>query len=261
MVCAFCAQGIEKRLSKLPADAGGLRQPEQQGRRRASQGRPDARRGVSAARDQRGRLRRGQGRDAARNRSTRSAPQMQGRASDHAEGDELAEPRDAASGAPGPRLFASSGTLVCCALPALLVALGAGAALAVAGLRVPADRLAVGTQGGACSPLRGSPWVRPAGCSGATAARPCPTDPALRDACLRTRRLSARLFGASLLLLALGALVRFRAAAVVCRRLTPATGHAAGPPWHGGFDGIAGIRRRSGSRTTPRRHWRLSCWC
>ena len=43
MVCAFCAQGIEKRLSKMPRPSG-LRRPERQGRRRASQGRPGARR-------------------------------------------------------------------------------------------------------------------------------------------------------------------------------------------------------------------------
>jgi gamma-glutamyl:cysteine ligase YbdK (ATP-grasp superfamily) len=37
----------------------------------------------------------------------------------------------------------------------------------------------------------------------------CPTDPDLRDACLRTRRWSARIYGLSLLLLTLGAWFAF----------------------------------------------------
>jgi hypothetical protein len=105
-------------------------------------------------------------------------------------------------------LAASTGTLVCCALPALLVALGAGAALAglvsvfpqivwlsehkalVFGVAVMA--MAVG----------GVLQWRHRGA-------PCPTDPALRDACLRTRRWSARVYGLSLLLLAIGAWFAF----------------------------------------------------
>ena len=38
---------------------------------------------------------------------------------------------------------------------------------------------------------------------------PCPTDPALRDACLRTRRTSSRVYALSLLVLALGAWFAF----------------------------------------------------
>lgn len=105
-------------------------------------------------------------------------------------------------------LAASSGTLVCCALPALLVALGAGAALA-----------------GLVSVFPQIVWLseHKAGVFGIAAAAmalggvtqwrnrsaPCPTDPALRDACMRTRRWSARVYALSLFFLLLGAWFAF----------------------------------------------------
>jgi len=94
-------------------------------------------------------------------------------------------------------LFASSGTLVCCALPALLVALGAGAALSSLVAAVPqlvwlsehkeALFLAAGLMLAASGALQ---W--------ASRSAPCPVDPGLRDACLRTRRTSLRLYWLSL---------------------------------------------------------------
>ena len=105
-------------------------------------------------------------------------------------------------------LATSPGTLVCCALPALLVALGAGAALAglvsvfpqivwlsehkASAFGVAATAMAVGGV---------MQWRN--------RSAPCPTDPALRDACLRTRRWSARVYALSLLFLALGAWFAF----------------------------------------------------
>lgn len=100
-------------------------------------------------------------------------------------------------------LFASSGTLICCALPALLVAVGAGAALSSLVSVVP-----------------GLVWVSEykaevfvfAGlmlaASGVVQWRnrfaPCPVDPALRDACLHTRKTSVRIYLASLAVYAVG---------------------------------------------------------
>ncbi|HEY0818937.1 MAG TPA: hypothetical protein VGD46_09180 [Rhizobacter sp.] len=95
-------------------------------------------------------------------------------------------------------LFASSGTLVCCALPALLVALGAGVALSslvsvfpqVVWLSEHKEALF----GVAGLGLALSGWLQWRGRSA-----PCPAEPRLRDACLRTRRVSSRLFSLSLL--------------------------------------------------------------
>lgn len=123
-------------------------------------------------------------------------------------GDDLSAPLRQGAWSAWAALATSTGTLVCCALPALLVALGAGAALA-----------------GLVSVFPQIVWLseHKAGVFGVAAAAmalggvmqwrnrtaPCPTDPALRDACLRTRRWSARVYALSLLFLALGAWFAF----------------------------------------------------
>lgn len=100
-------------------------------------------------------------------------------------------------------LFASSSTLVCCALPALLVGLGAGAALSslvavfpqIVWLSENKESLfAVATL-----LMVGSGVLQ-----WRNRSAPCPTDPALRDACLRTRRTSWRVYLASVALLLVG---------------------------------------------------------
>lgn len=100
-------------------------------------------------------------------------------------------------------LFASSGTLICCALPALLVALGAGAALSTLVSVVPGlvwlseyKGLVFGVAGVMLALSGLLQWQN--------RFAPCPVDPALRQACLRTRKTSARVYGASLLLYAVG---------------------------------------------------------
>jgi hypothetical protein len=100
-------------------------------------------------------------------------------------------------------LLASGSTLVCCALPALLVTLGAGAALSTLVAAVPQivwisehKELVFGT---AVVLMAAGGWVQ-----WANRSAPCPIDPKLRDACLRTRRFSARLYLFSLLLLVVG---------------------------------------------------------
>lgn len=86
-------------------------------------------------------------------------------------------------------LFATSSTLVCCAIPALLVALGAGAALSSLVAVFP-QIVWLSEHKEAVFVLAG---VMMAG-SGVLQWRnrhaPCPTDPALRDACMRTRKIS-----------------------------------------------------------------------
>lgn len=100
-------------------------------------------------------------------------------------------------------LFASSSTLVCCALPALLVALGAGAALSSLVAAFPQivwiseHKEAVFGTAVALMTLGG--WVQ-----WRNRLAPCPADPTLRAACLRTRRWSLRLYLLSLALLAIG---------------------------------------------------------
>jgi hypothetical protein len=105
-------------------------------------------------------------------------------------------------------LAASGGTLVCCALPALLVSLGLGAALAGLVSAVPALVWISEYKG----PVFGGAALLLAG-AGALQWRnrtaPCPLDPALRNACLRTRRWSMRIWWVSVALFALGAWFAF----------------------------------------------------
>ncbi len=105
-------------------------------------------------------------------------------------------------------LFASSGTLICCALPALLVSIGAGAALSGLVSAFPQivwlseHKVAVFGFASAMMALGG--WLQ-----WRNRTAPCPIDPALRDACLRTRKVSLRVYLASLALLVIGAWFAF----------------------------------------------------
>lgn len=100
-------------------------------------------------------------------------------------------------------LLASGSTLICCALPALLVTLGAGAALSTLVSAVPQlvwiseHKTPVFLGATAMMALGG--WVQ-----WRNRTAPCPIDPKLRDACMRTRRFSARLYLFSLAVLAVG---------------------------------------------------------
>lgn len=100
-------------------------------------------------------------------------------------------------------LLASGSTLVCCALPALLVALGAGAALSTLVSAVPQlvwiseHKTPVFITAAVLMTVGG--WVQ-----WRNRTAPCPIDPALRNACLRTRRFSARLYLFSLAMLLVG---------------------------------------------------------
>lgn len=105
-------------------------------------------------------------------------------------------------------LLTSGGTLICCALPALLVALGAGAALAGLIGAVPQliwfsehKDVVFGTAGAML--LLAGLWqwrMRHA---------PCPADPRLAAACISTRRTALRVYIVSVLLFATGAYFAF----------------------------------------------------
>jgi len=100
-------------------------------------------------------------------------------------------------------LLASSGTLVCCALPALLVALGAGAVLSSLVAVVPQlvwiseHKLLVFSAAAVMLSLAG-------GLQWKNRNAPCPVDPVLAAACTRTRRVSRNVYLASVGLFAIG---------------------------------------------------------
>ena len=100
-------------------------------------------------------------------------------------------------------IFTSASTLLCCALPALLVALGAGAALATLVGAVPQivwvseNKTLVFVGAGVMLAIAGYLQYR---------ARflPCPADPALAAACSRQRRVSNVIYFVSLAIYVIG---------------------------------------------------------
>lgn len=90
-------------------------------------------------------------------------------------------------------LFASSGTLVCCALPALLVTIGAGASLSSLISFFPdivwlsENKAVVFIFAGLMLSLSGFLQWRARNA-------PCPLDSKLRENCLRTRQISLRIY-------------------------------------------------------------------
>ena len=100
-------------------------------------------------------------------------------------------------------IFTSASTLLCCALPALLVALGAGAALATVVGAVPQivwvseHKTPVFIAAGVMLAVAGYLQYR---------ARflPCPVDPGLAAACSRQRRVSNVIYFASVAIYAVG---------------------------------------------------------
>jgi hypothetical protein len=100
-------------------------------------------------------------------------------------------------------LFTSTSTLLCCALPALLVSLGLGAVMAGLANNIPGliwvseHKVGVFTAAGVMLALNGA-WLWIARNA------PCPVDPKLRDACISGRRTSKIIYFLSLAAFAAG---------------------------------------------------------
>ena len=100
-------------------------------------------------------------------------------------------------------ILSSFTTLVCCALPALLVSLGAGAVLASLVTAVPQlvwiseHKIPLFAFAGVMLVLSGLSSYR-------NRNAPCPTDPVQAKSCLRLRRMSARVFYLSSILYVIG---------------------------------------------------------
>lgn len=100
-------------------------------------------------------------------------------------------------------LFGSFSTLICCALPALLVSLGLGAVLAGIASNVPAliwvseHKIQVFLFSGLMLSLNGFLLWK-------NKDAPCPLDPKRRDACISGRKTSRNIYFISLAIFAIG---------------------------------------------------------
>ncbi len=113
--------------------------------------------------------------------------------------------------APTLALFASASTLICCALPALLVTIGAGAVMAGLASNVPGLIFLSQHKGWVFSfaalLLAGAWYAR-----WATRNAPCPADPAKARACARMRLFGGITLWVASLMLGVGAFFAFFAA-------------------------------------------------
>lgn len=113
--------------------------------------------------------------------------------------------------APTLSLFASTSTLLCCALPALLVTLGLGASLAglvsAAPWLVALSKYKAWLFAGSGLLLAGAGWL-----TWRARSLPCPVDQAAARACLRLRAISAWMMGLSAFVWAVGFFFAFLAA-------------------------------------------------
>ena len=100
-------------------------------------------------------------------------------------------------------LFASSSTLVCCAIPALLVAIGAGAALSSLVSIFP-QVVWLSEHKEALFGFAGLMMIGSGALQWRNRSAPCPIDPALRDACLKTRKTASIVYAASVVLYLIG---------------------------------------------------------
>jgi hypothetical protein len=100
-------------------------------------------------------------------------------------------------------LFTSSGTLICCALPALLVSIGAGATMAGLVTNFPQivwlSEHKIGLFIVAGIMLAGAGVLQ-----WRARSLPCPADPVLAAACMRTRKISAGIYWFSVVMFAVG---------------------------------------------------------
>ena len=100
-------------------------------------------------------------------------------------------------------LFASPSTMVCCAIPALLVALGAGAALSSLVSIFP-QVVWLSEHKMELFAFAGLMMIGSGALQWRNRSAPCPIDPALRDACLKTRKTASIVYAASVVLYLIG---------------------------------------------------------
>lgn len=120
----------------------------------------------------------------------------------------MKDPQTRGVGAAAAALLASSATLICCVLPAVLVSLGAGAAL-VGLVSVFPQLVWLSEHKGLVFGLAGLLLVAAGVMLWRARRQPCPADPAAARQCLRLRALSGRLYGVAAAMYAIAASFAF----------------------------------------------------
>jgi hypothetical protein len=113
-------------------------------------------------------------------------------------------------------LFASGGTLICCALPALLVAIGAGAVLASAVSTFP-QLIWISAHKGYVFVGAGAMLAAAGYLQWRAQFLPCPADPKLARTCQRSRTISRWVYGISVGVYLIGAFFAYAAPWLLAR--------------------------------------------
>lgn len=113
----------------------------------------------------------------------------------------------------GLSLFTSFGTLICCALPALFVSLGAGAVLAGVVANVP-QLVWLSERKGEIFLVAGTMLLLSGVMRYRSRNAPCPIEPGQARACMKLRRFSGIIFYASAAIYGIGFFFAFLAASV-----------------------------------------------
>jgi hypothetical protein len=120
----------------------------------------------------------------------------------------VTEPHARNLGVAAGALLASTSTLVCCVLPAVLVSVGAGAALVGLVAAVP-QLIWLSEHKGLVFALAGAALFASGVLLWQARRLPCPTEPQAAQSCTRLRRASRRLYGLALAAYGLGATFGF----------------------------------------------------
>ncbi|MEL6361150.1 MAG: hypothetical protein AAFR21_08680 [Pseudomonadota bacterium] len=113
--------------------------------------------------------------------------------------------------APALALFASVSTLLCCALPALLVTIGAGAVMAGLAANVP-GLIWLTAHKGPLFLIAGGLLVAAGASKWLSRNAPCPVDPAQAKTCMQMRRVGTVILGVAISVYAVGGFFAFFAA-------------------------------------------------
>jgi hypothetical protein len=120
----------------------------------------------------------------------------------------VTDPQARSVGIAATALLASSATLVCCVLPAVLVSIGAGAAL-VGLVSVFPQLIWLSERKGLVFGLAGALLVGAGAVLWWARRLPCPADPAAARQCMRLRSISHWLYGIAAVMFVTGALFAF----------------------------------------------------
>jgi len=120
----------------------------------------------------------------------------------------VSDPQAGSVGAAATALLASTATLVCCVLPAVLVSLGAGATLVSLVTAFP-QLVWLSERKGLVFGLAGALLIVAGAVLWWARRLPCPADPAAARQCVRLRAVSHWLYGIAAAMFAAGALFAF----------------------------------------------------